>query len=316
MRKAFTLPEILIALVIMVMISSGVLVVFQYQNKNMITQRETAEMNLMAKGMSEELSRTVRMAGGVLPPGVGGIVTKGGGDERLTVVLNRAAGVDTTRANSFYFPAGSPLNASGDTYNNVLYLPMKNVVGIFTDSGYAVTTVKVPIYPYSGTPAPTLDMMVVLKILKMRSSFTIGMTTTGPALIVDATWFASRWPYTDAILVSANTYVYALDSVKYWKSNDTVYRQINRNDAAAFAVGIDSLRLQYDQPSGNTTVWADSVVPANAAQQIQKVRIRMRVRTRQKDYTLAVRNPSTGGYHYQIVESEVSLRNASTLVNK
>jgi prepilin-type N-terminal cleavage/methylation domain-containing protein len=315
MRKAFTLPEILIALVIMVVVSSGVLLVFQYQNKNMITQRAAAEMNLMAKGMSEELSRTVRMAGGVLPPGVGGLVTKGKGNESLTVVLNRGAGVDTTRLNSFYYPTSS-LDASGKTYAKVLYLPMKNVEGVFTDSGYVVTTVMVPPYPCAVNTAPTINTMTVFKILKMASSFSISGMVTGPGIIVDASWFASRWSYSAAVVVNANTFVYALDSVKYWKSSDTVFRKINRNDAAAFAVGIDSLRLQYNQPSGNATIWADSVVPANTSLQIQKARIRMRVRTRQKDYALAIKNPSTGGYHYQIVESEVALRNASTLVNQ
>jgi prepilin-type N-terminal cleavage/methylation domain-containing protein len=315
MRKAFTLPEILIALVIMVVVSSGVLVVFQYQNKNMITQRATAEMNLMAKGMSEELSRAVRMAGGVLPPGVGGLVTKGKGNESLTVVLNRGAGVDTTRLNSFYYPSASLVTSVG-TFSNVLLIPMKNVAGIFTDSGYVATTVKVPEYPFSGTPAPSIDMMAILKILKISTGVVIGPITTGAVIIADASWFASRWNYSSAVSITANNYVYAVDSVKYWKSNDTVFRKINRNDAAAFAVGIDSLRLQYNQPSGNTTVWADSVVPANTSQQIQKVRIRMRVRTRQKDYALAIKNPSTKGHHYQIVESEVALRNASTLVNQ
>jgi len=314
MRKAFTLPEILIALVIMVMISSGVLVVFQYQNRNMITQRATAEMNLMAKGMSEELSRTIRMAGGVLPPGVGGLVTDGTGNESLTVVLNRGAGVDTARLNSFYYPTS--LTTGVGTFNKALLIPMENVQGIFTDSGYIATTVRVPPYPCAVNTAPTTDMLVVLKILKISTGVTIGPITTGAVIIADASWFASRWNYSTAISISANTYVYALDSVKYWKSNDTVFRQINRNASAAFAVGIDSLRLQYNQPSGNSTVWADSVVPSNTAQLIQKVRIRMRVRTRQKDFTLAKKNPSTNGYHYQIIESEVGLRNSSTLVNK
>ena len=90
-------------------------------------------------------------------------------------------------------------------------------------------------------------MMVVLKILKIATGITVGPITTGAILIVDASWFASRWNYSSAVVINANTYVYALDSVKYWKSNDTVFRRINRNDAAAFAVGIDSLRLQYNQ---------------------------------------------------------------------
>lgn len=314
MRRAFSLPEILIALVIMVMISSGVLLVFQYQNKNMITQRAVAEMNLMAKGMSEEMSRTVRMAGGVLPPGVGGLVTKGAGNEQLKVVLNRGAGVDTTRAGSAYFPG--TFTSSIGNFNKVLVLPVRNVAGVFTDSGYVATTVKVPVYPCPVNTPPTKDTMIVLKIRKLSSGISVAPYNSQPVIILDATWFASRWNYATAVATSANTYVYAVDSVKYWKSNDTVYRRINRNDSAAYAVGIDSLRLQFFQPSGNTSVWADSVVPANAVRLVAKARLRLRVRTRQKDHSLAIKSPSTLGYHYQTIETEVALRNSSTLVNK
>ena len=55
---------------------------------------------------------------------------------------------------------------------------------------------------------------------------------------------------------------------------------------------------------------------ADPANQIQKVRTHIVLRTRHKDRGLETANPSTRGYHFQTVETEVALRNASTLVNK
>lgn len=313
MRKGFTLIEILVALVIMGVVSTGVLTLFQYQNKNMITTRAVAEMNLMAKGVSEEMSRSLRMAGGVLPPGVGGLVVKADGPEQVTVVLNRGAGVDTTRSGS-YFEPGTVTSVLG-TFENPLFLPVKHVLGVFTDSGYVVTTVKRQV---SGAPVKTMpptgkDTMIVMRILKLSAGFSVGPFVFGPVVVADGSWFASQWPWTNSVQVSANTYVYALDSVRYWCSDDTVFRKINRNDSAAYALGIDSLKLRYMHPNG---AWNDSLIGADPANQIQKARLRIRVRTRQKDFSLAAKNPSTKGYHYQTIETEVGLRNASTLVNK
>jgi prepilin-type N-terminal cleavage/methylation domain-containing protein len=313
MKRGFSLPEIMVALVIMGVISTGVLTMFQYQNKNMITERAVAEMNLMTKGVSEEMSRSLRMAGGVLPPGVGGLLVSASGPEKVTVVLNRGAGVDTTRAASFFQP-GTVTSVLG-TFENPIFLPVNHVLGVFTDSGYVVTTVKRQI---SGAAAGTMppagkDTMIVLKILKLSPGFSVGPFTFGPVVVADGSWFASQWPWTNSVQTSANTFVYALDSVKYWCSADTVFRKINRNDSAAYALGIDSLKLRYMHPSG---VWSDSLVGTDPANQIQKARLRIRVRTRQKDFSLAAKSPSTLGYHYQTIETEVGLRNASTLVNK
>ncbi len=311
--KGFTLIEVLIAMVIMVLISSGVLLTFQYQNKNLVTQRGIAEMNLMAKGISEEMSRNLRMAGGVLPPGVGGLKVYGNGVERLTVVLNRGGGVDTTRDMSYFRPGS--ITTSQGVFQNALFLPVRHVTGVFTDSGYIVTTVRVPpsSYPLGTTPAPTTDTMIVLPVLEMSTNFSIGGIAAGPFVIVDGSWFASKWPWLNSVQTSANMYVYGLDSVRYWASADTVFRKINRNDSAAYALGVDSLRLQYMHPTG---AWSDSLLGTDPANQIQKARVRIRVRTRQKDLSLAASNPSTKGYHYQTIETEVALRNTSTLVNK
>lgn len=305
--------EIMIALVIMVAVSTGALLVFQYQNRNMLSQREITEMNLMAKGVSEEMSRTERMAGGVLPPGVGGFQVWGAGPERLTVVLNRAGGVDTTRDVSRFYVG--TLIWNGSTYQNALLLPVRRVKGVFTDSGYIVTTVKVPptSYPAGTYPAPVKDTMIVLPVQALIESASFPGIGTGAMVVADGSWFAARWPWLHSVSTSANTFVYALDSVRYWIRSDTIFRRINRNDSAAYAVGIDSLRIAYMHPNG---IWSDSLQAADPANQIQKVRTHIVLRTRHKDRGLETANPSTRGYHFQTVETEVALRNASTLVNK
>lgn len=314
MRRGFTLIEILVALVIMMLVSSGVLAVFQYQNRNASVQRDVAEMNLMAKGLMEEISRNVRMAGGALPPGVGGLKVYGTGAERVKVALNRNNGIDTTRLAS-QFCLG-PQAVAGGTYQNFLVLPVKNVVGVFTDSGYVLTTVRVPPVGAASGTAPVKDTMIVLKVLKLVSSGSAvtfnGVAVSPPFVVADGTWFGSGWNWANSVLTSSSTFVYAMDSVLYFMSHDTVFRRIDRNTQAAYAVGVDSLRLQYQDPTG---AWGDSL-SASSSGAITKARVRLRLRTRHADPTLKRTNPSSLGLHYQTVESEVSLRNSSTMVNR
>jgi prepilin-type N-terminal cleavage/methylation domain-containing protein len=312
-RRGFTLIEILVALVIMVFVSSGVLAVFQYQNRNAVVQRDVAEMNLMAKGLSGELSRTVRMAGGALPPENGGLKVFGSGSERVVVALNRADGIDTTRSSSYFCP-GSVTTAWG-TFRNPFVLPVNHATEFFTDSGYVLTTVRLPPVSFAaGThPSPTTDTMIVLPVLKIVQSGTVGGLSAGPMLIADGSWFASLWPWANSVTTSTNTWVYALDSVRYWMSNDTVFRGIDRNPPAAFAVGVDSMRLWYLGPVGG---WLDSLYPPDTSREIDKVRIHIRLRTRHADPILAKSSPSSKGYHYQTIETEISLRNCATLSNR
>jgi len=314
MRRGFTLIEILIALVIMMLVSSGVLAVFQYQNRNASVQRDVAEMNLMAKGMAEELSRNIRMAGGALPPGVGGLKAYGSGAEKVKVALNRNDGIDTTRLAS-QFCLG-PQTVSGVSYKNFLVLPVRNVLGVFTDSGYVLTTVRVPPVGAASGTAPAKDTMIVLKILKLVTSGAAttfnGVSVDPPFVVADGTWFGSGWNWANSVQTSLNTFVYAMDSVLYFMSSDTVYRRIDRNTQAAYAVGVDSLRIQYQDPTG---IWVDTLNPA-ASGTIAKVRIRLRLRTRHADPVLKKTNPASLGLHYQVVESEISLRNSSTMVNQ
>ncbi len=314
MRRGFTLIEILVALVIMMFVSSGVLAVFQYQNRNASVQRDVAEMNLMTKGMTEELSRNIRMAGGALPPGVGGLKVFGSGAEKVKVALNRNNGIDTMRLPSLF--CLGPQTVFGGSYSKFLVLPVRNILGVFTDSGYLITTVRVPPVGAATGTAPTKDTMIVLKILKLVTSGAAvtfnGVSVAPPFVVVDGTWFGTGWNWANSVQTSVNTFVYAMDSVLYFMSNDTVYRKINRNTQAAYAVGIDSLRIRYMDPSGT---WADSLSSASGGQ-VAKAQIRLRVRTRHADPVLKRTNPSSLGLHYQTVESEVSLRNSSTMVNK
>lgn len=162
-------------------------------------------------------------------------------------------------------------------------------------------------------PAPVRDSLVVLPVLALSASASYMGLPTGPVVVADGSWFASRWPWANSVQVDVNTFVYALDSVRYFLRSDTLFRQVDRNDTAPYAVGIDSLRIQYLHPNGN---WYDSTWGGNPANQIEKVRISLKVRTRQKDNALARNNPATRGYHYQTIVNEVALRNSETLVNQ
>lgn len=312
MRRGFSLVEILVALVIMVLVSSSVLLVFQYQSRNAGTQRAVAEMNLMAKGASEELTRTLRMAGGMLPPGNGGLRVWGAGPERVTVVLNRNGSVDTTREPSVF--VYGTLGVGAKSYTNALILPVRNVSG-FTDKGYVLTTVRTPpmTFPVGTTPAPIKDTMIVLPVLALYKSFSAAGVTTGAAVIADGSWFASKWKWMNSVRTDVNVFVYAIDSVRYRLVGDTLLRRVNRNDSAPYALGVDSLRLQYQHPNG---IWYDSLWSAVPSGQIEKVRVSLKIRTRKKDNALARSNPATKGYHYQVIVNEVALRNVETLVNQ
>jgi hypothetical protein len=262
----------------------------------------------------EEISRNLRMAGGALPPGTGGLKVYGSGAERVKVALNRNNGIDTTRLAS-QFCLG-PQTVSGASYQKFLVLPVRNILGVFTDSGYVLTDVRVPPVGAASGTAPVKDTMIVLKVLKLVTTGGAvtfnGVSISPPFVVADGTWFGTGWNWANSVQTSLNTFVYAMDSVLYFMSNDTVYRRIDRNTQAAYAVGVDSLHLQYQDPTG---AWGDTLNPA-AAGVISKARIRMRLRTRHADPVLKKTNPSSLGLHYQTVESEVSLRNSSTMVNQ
>ncbi|QQS05763.1 MAG: prepilin-type N-terminal cleavage/methylation domain-containing protein [Fibrobacterota bacterium] len=312
MRRGFSLVEILVALVIMVVVSSSVLMVFQYQSRNAGTQRAIAEMNLMAKGTSEELTRTLRMAGGMLPPGNGGVKVWGAGAERVTVVLNRSGTVDTTREPSVF--VFGTLGVGAQSFANPLILPVRNVAG-FTDKGYVLTTVRTPptTFPVGTTPAPVRDTMIVLPVLALFKSVSVAGLATGAVIVADGSYFASKWKWMNSVRTDVNVFVYGIDSVRYRLMGDTLLRRVNRNDSASYALGIDSLRLQYQHPNGN---WYDSLWSAVPSGQVEKVRISLKVRTRKKDNALAKTSPPTKGYHYQVIVNEVALRNVETLVNQ
>ncbi|MBK8801913.1 MAG: prepilin-type N-terminal cleavage/methylation domain-containing protein [Fibrobacteres bacterium] len=312
MRRGFSMIEILVALVIMVVVSSSVLMVFQYQSRNAGTQRAVSEMNLMAKGTSEEFTRTLRMAGGMLPPGNGGLRVWGAGAERVTVVLNRNGTVDTTREASFF--VYGTLGVGPQTFTHPLILPVRSVTG-FTDKGYVLTTVRTPpkTFPVGTKPPPSRDTMIALPILGLFKSVSVAGIPTGAVIVADGAHFASVWKWTESVRTDINTFVYGIDSVRYRLMGDTLMRRVNRNDSAPYALGVDSLRLQYQHPNGN---WYDSLWGAAPAAQVEKVRISVKVRTRRKDYTLAKTNPVSKGYHYQVIVNEVALRNVETLVNQ
>ena len=137
----------------------------------------------------------------------------------------------------------------------------------------------------------------------------------GDSIVLDAgtlTDFPQSWTWSAAIGVQANTLVYNLDSVSYRKSGDTLYTRWNRQPEGVYALGVDSLRIQYWHPVAG---WGDSLSGSTPANRIEKVRIRLVMRTRKIDKKLLSQSPVSRGYRFSTMETEVALRNDS-LVNR
>ena len=297
-RRGFTLVEVLVAMVIMGFVSGMVMTVFQYQNRNWKTESDKAEVAMMARGTLEELTRAIRMTGGWLPDVTAGLQVFGSGEERVTFVLNGAQWVDSARGYT-YIPSTKRLRVAVDSSER------------FSQDGNAFLNLMVP---PSGSSSPTpgsVNRMFRLPILE-RISSTGGC---GDSLVLDAALLTdspNSWNWTAAIGVPSKTLVYNLDSVSYRKSLDTLYTRWNRQPEGVYALGVDSLRIQYWHPVAG---WGDSLSGSTPANRIEKVRIRLVMRTRKVDKKLLAQSPASRGYRFSTMETEVALRNDS-LVNR
>lgn len=297
-RRGFTLIEVLVALVIMGFISGMVMTVFQYQNRNWKTESDKADVAMMARGTLEELTRAIRMTGGWLPDVTAGLQVYGSGEERVTFVLNGAQWVDSARGSTFV-PSEKKLRIAVDSSER------------FSQDGNAFLNLMVPPSSASSPTPGSVNRMFRLPILE-RISSTGGC---GDSLVLDArllTDSPNSWNWSAAIGVSAKTLVYNLDSVSYRKSRDTLYTRWNRQPEGVYALGVDSLRIQYWHPVAG---WGDSLSGSTPANRIEKVRVRLVMRTRKVDKKLLAQSPASRGYRFSTMETEVALRNDS-LVNR
>ncbi len=299
MRRGVTLVEVLVSLVVLVVVATMAMQVFRSQHQNWKSESDRAEVGMMALGTIDEISRAVRMTGGGMPRGAGGLKTWAVATPGITFVVNRSRGIDTVRGYT-YLPTSRKLQVALDS------------AGRFSDSGYALLTVRTPAIAGPGG-TPSVNTTYRLPILERVGRGGAGCTRD--SLVLDArvlTDAPNNWTNATNIAVTNNTLVYNIDSLSFRKSNDTLYTWANRAKATVFALGIDSFRVQYRHPVAG---WSDALSNSHPAKAVDMVRIRVVMRNRVKSQWLQTKVPSSKGYRYTRLETEVSLRNDS-LVNQ
>lgn len=298
LRRAFTLIEVLVAMVLFVSVGAMVMMVFTNQNRSFKTESDKIDVAMMAQGTLDELTRAVRMTGAGLPDGAAGLKVWGAGEERATFVMNDTRGVDTV-ANYAYVPIRRRLRIAVHDASR------------FSDSGFARVTLLTPPpgyhAPFGGTTARNFTLGILERVAQAGGC--------GDSLVLDATPLIAapnRWDRVTDVRAVKNSLVHNIDSLTYRKGGDTLYLRQNRQAETRFALGVDSLHFRYWHPAAG---WLDSLSGAKPANQIDKVWIRLVMRTRVPDAKLRKQDPSSRGYRFAIMETEVSLRNTN-LVNR
>lgn len=297
-RRGFTLVEILVATVILGIVAASTMAVLQYQNRNWRVEGDRAEVAMATKGVIDEMSRMIRMTGGGLRDSTVGLKVWGSGPERITFVMNSNNWVDTSRG-STWDPSTGRLSIAVDS------------AAKFNPMGYVHVQLT---FPPAGSSAPTSASVTRLVPFPMRVLDRVGGCGRD-SIVVDGAFLTAApysWTWPEAVSVLAQQLVYNLDSVSYRKSNDTLWTKWNRLPESVFALGVDSLRIQYWHPVSG---WGDSLSGSAPADRIDKVRIRLVMRTRAVDRKLLAQRPSTRGYRFSVLETEVALRN-DNLINK
>lgn len=280
LRRGLTLLELLVAMVLFVIVASLVMMVFSNQNRSFKTESDKAEVALMAKGTLDELTHAVRMTGGNLPDSTVGMTVWGTSQVRATFAMNDRAGIDTLTGSYF------------DAAKNELRVGIRDA-SRFSHQGYAMI-------PLAISPSTITKNQIVPIVDRMTSM-------CGDSIVLDVSALSAV-----AIATTANSPVYNVDFVTYRKQNDTLYQQRNGQKEQVFATGIDALRFQYWHPIDG---WQDSLSGTAPANRIDKVGIRLVVRNQSVDAKLKSRDSSSRGYHFSVLETEVSLRN-TRLINK
>lgn len=292
-RRGVTLIEILVALSLFVLVGSGAMYVLSAQNRNWKLASDKAEMNMVAKSALDELSRSFRMVGGGLPDFVGGMVVQGSGEERVTLVLNESGGDDTI------------LGRYWDRNAKRLRIAVRDATR-FGYMGYARIDLLVPAPGQHAASGVT------------TRSFTLGVVdrtdahgSCGDSLILDTSPLQAapnHWTDPGDITALVNGIVRNVDSLSYRKSRDTLYVKRNIQAETIFATGIDSLRFWYHHP---VMGWRDSLSPVSPANTVNKIRIRIVLRTSRVDKKLLAQIPSSRGYQFWRMETDLALRNTN-----
>lgn len=296
-RRGVTLVEVLVALSIFVLVGSGAMYVLSTQNRNWKLSSDKSEMNMTAKSALDELSRSFRLVGGGLPDYQGGMAVFGSGEERVTLVLNESGGVDTV------------LGYTWDIAAKRLRVAVRDA-SRFGYKGYARIDLKVPpqgLHSGSGLSTRSFDLGIVDR--------TDASGSCGDSIVLDVTSLQNApngWNAAGDIAGIVNGTVYNLDSITYRKSRDTLYLKRNLQAETVFATGIDTLRFWYNHPVDG---WRDSLSSTYPANSVNKVRIRLVLRTSRVDQKLLALDPSSRGYQFWRMETDLALRNTN-LTNK
>jgi len=292
-RRGFTLVEILAAMAVFAIVGSMGFYILSAQNRGWKTESDKTAVQMMAKGSLDELSRAVRMTGSGLADGAGGVKVYGSGEEKATFVMNEDGG-RATILGAVWTPGTKKLHLKVDSAENFAYL------------GYARLDLKVPpMGAHSATPFRTKTY--TLGVLdRMTASY-----GCGDSIILDGTTLVdSGWTYASDVQVFLNSAIQNIDSVTYRKSNDTLYLKRNIQGETVFALGVDTMHLQYYHPVDG---WRDSLSGTSPANTVLKVRIRLVFRTPNVDSKLLASDHSSRGYHFSKMETEVGLRTTELL---
>jgi prepilin-type N-terminal cleavage/methylation domain-containing protein len=290
-RRGVTLIEILVALSLFVLVGSGAMYVLSVQNRNWKLATDKSEMNMMAKSILDELARNFRMAGGGLPDFAGGMAVYGAGEEKVTLVMNESGGDDTILGSYWNRPAKRLRIAVRDASR-------------FGHLGYARIDLQVPApgqHAASGVTTRSFNLGVVDR--------TDAQGGCGDSLILDTSPLQdppNNWTNAGDITAFVNGIVRNIDSLTYRKSKDTLYVKRNLQTETIFATGIDSLRFWYHHPAMG---WRDSLSPVTPSNTVNKVRIRVVLRSNAIDQKLLAQDPSTRGYQFWRMETDLAMRN-------
>ncbi|MCB9497602.1 MAG: prepilin-type N-terminal cleavage/methylation domain-containing protein [Fibrobacteria bacterium] len=292
-RRGLTIVEILVALAIFMVVGSGAMYVLSAQNRDWKISNDAATMNLTAKALLDELTRGFRMAGSGLPDYAGGMKVFGDGEERVVVVMNEDGWLDTIQGWSWDI-ATATLKLAVNDASRFAYL------------GYARVDLRVPApgsHSGSGVSPRSFTLGVVDR--------TRGSGSCGDSLVLDVSTLQAApnsWDQAGDIVPLIHGLAQNVDSISYRKSKDTLYLKRNIQPETVFATGLDSLRFWYHHPS---TGWGDSLSSAFPSGMVNKVRIRLVLRTGHPDRKLLQQDSSSRGYQFCRMETDLALRNTN-----
>ncbi len=296
-RHGVTLIEVLVAMAIFVIVGSGAMYVLSAQNRTWKLSADQATMNLTAKATLDELLRSIRMAGSGLPDYSGGLKVYGSGEERVSIAMNDGGGKDTILGWNWNLTT-KRLSIAVHDASRFAYL------------GYARIDLQTPspgFHAGSGLANRSFSLGVVERADAYHSC--------GDSVILDVSSLQdppNNWNQEGDLVPLPNGLVQNFDSITYRKSNDTLYLTRNIQAETIFALGVDSMRLWYNHP---TSGWGDSLSSSFPAGFVNKVRLRLVLRTLHKDSKLLATNPSTRGFQFTRMETDLALRNTN-LINK